>query len=467
MKVTVSKAAVALMRWWVHLYTRGMDHAVADGRRAEVESDLWECLHDGRRDAGLGARSVEIMDRLVRGVPADLAWSIEERWVARSTREHNRRARMNKPLVTVVGLGAVALLAVEAQALWVTRVFFVNSMAVGLIFIAATCAVLLALFMAWKSPNRADARFAALALALSAAWLALMIVPSGTPSLARRVAFSISVSCGTMLFLRFAMVFPRPISLDDLATLRSRSPRARLWPSILRFQSFLISRPAVVWWVGAFLVVLTYVQATYVANPWNLMEVDLDAPLFWVPLFLFIPFTMALSALLVSFLLTSYRVNNEQLRRKIRWLALAALLGFVWAGVAMSSVFAAQLTDIELFERIQDAMMPVFFPVEFFVLLAGFTMAIFYEGAFDARPLIDKTALFGFLGIVLLFLFAGIEVAMSDLVLASVGAPTAASSWIAGGTVALAADPLRNTFKKRVDHWLHETLPATLLAEGP
>jgi hypothetical protein len=69
--------AVALARAWVHVYTRGMPADLRDGRRAEIESDLWEQCHDEaprRRGGGL-----DILGRTLRGVPSDLSWRLQHR----------------------------------------------------------------------------------------------------------------------------------------------------------------------------------------------------------------------------------------------------------------------------------------------------------------------------------------------------------------------------------------------------
>lgn len=75
-----TRAAVRLTRAWVGLYTRGVTPELRHERRAELESDLWEHVRsgagDGRRQA---ATALEIVGRLVAGMPADLAWRSETR----------------------------------------------------------------------------------------------------------------------------------------------------------------------------------------------------------------------------------------------------------------------------------------------------------------------------------------------------------------------------------------------------
>jgi hypothetical protein len=64
--------AVGAARSWVRLYTAGLPADIRDGRRAEVEADIW----DHHREALAEARpfAVELGWRVAAGIPADLAW---------------------------------------------------------------------------------------------------------------------------------------------------------------------------------------------------------------------------------------------------------------------------------------------------------------------------------------------------------------------------------------------------------
>ena len=66
--------ATALVRCWTRIYTVGMPPSERDGRRAEIDSDLWE-----DRDANGGSTwlPLQIVARLALGVPADLLWRVE------------------------------------------------------------------------------------------------------------------------------------------------------------------------------------------------------------------------------------------------------------------------------------------------------------------------------------------------------------------------------------------------------
>ena len=65
--------AVRLVRVWTRAYTLGMPADVRDARLSDIECDLWECQHDVDRPA----RALEILARLLLGMPDDLLWRLE------------------------------------------------------------------------------------------------------------------------------------------------------------------------------------------------------------------------------------------------------------------------------------------------------------------------------------------------------------------------------------------------------
>jgi hypothetical protein len=64
----------AAVRAWTRVYTCGVDAAVRDARRAEIESDVWEQINAEGGDT----RSFDVAARLVLGIPADLRWRIDQ-----------------------------------------------------------------------------------------------------------------------------------------------------------------------------------------------------------------------------------------------------------------------------------------------------------------------------------------------------------------------------------------------------
>src|SRR5262245_14295191 len=68
--------ASRLARVWTSLYTLGMPAGLRDVRQSEIDSDLWEYVHDPDRARDLVAAG-HVLIRLIRGVPDDVLWRIE------------------------------------------------------------------------------------------------------------------------------------------------------------------------------------------------------------------------------------------------------------------------------------------------------------------------------------------------------------------------------------------------------
>ena len=70
----------ALVRGWVRLYTRGLPAPLRDGRRDEIDDDLW-CQHEEALAIGRSARSLDadLVLRLLFGMPADISWRLTYR----------------------------------------------------------------------------------------------------------------------------------------------------------------------------------------------------------------------------------------------------------------------------------------------------------------------------------------------------------------------------------------------------
>jgi hypothetical protein len=68
---------VRLTRRWVALYTRGLPDEIGDRRREEIDADLWceleEASLEGHRPQ---PPHVDILIRLLAGIPADVSWRI-------------------------------------------------------------------------------------------------------------------------------------------------------------------------------------------------------------------------------------------------------------------------------------------------------------------------------------------------------------------------------------------------------
>lgn len=67
------RVATRLALAWAAWYTRDLDPATTRDRRDEIASDVWEQVA-GQADRPAAALAASIAGRVVRGIPADLAW---------------------------------------------------------------------------------------------------------------------------------------------------------------------------------------------------------------------------------------------------------------------------------------------------------------------------------------------------------------------------------------------------------
>lgn len=74
MTAGATRLGIMLLRRWVRFYTRELPPAIAAQRQAQIESDLWEQLHD----SGTRAGSLDILLRLAGGMRDDLRWREEQ-----------------------------------------------------------------------------------------------------------------------------------------------------------------------------------------------------------------------------------------------------------------------------------------------------------------------------------------------------------------------------------------------------
>ncbi len=106
MRSPLLPTAVGLVRLWTRVYSWRLPEPIRNARRAEIESDLWECQQAGTRTAGL---TFQIISRLILGLPDDLGWRFEhDRARFQATRTALALIAGAVTIVTVVwiGLGA-------------------------------------------------------------------------------------------------------------------------------------------------------------------------------------------------------------------------------------------------------------------------------------------------------------------------------------------------------------------------
>ena len=95
------RAVVSVVRAWTKVYTLGLTTEDRARRQQEIESDLWESLHDPEESPS----AWRLLWRLIAGMPDDLGWRVEQPAPAR-------------PLLFAVIFGGVCTLVVMALIAW-------------------------------------------------------------------------------------------------------------------------------------------------------------------------------------------------------------------------------------------------------------------------------------------------------------------------------------------------------------
>jgi hypothetical protein len=92
------RAAIALTRAWVRVYTSRLPSDVAEMRRTEIDSDIWEMQHDSDLRPGLPTTTMALV-RLIGGMPDDIAWHVEN-----ASTEEQMRTRLTVALTAATVL---------------------------------------------------------------------------------------------------------------------------------------------------------------------------------------------------------------------------------------------------------------------------------------------------------------------------------------------------------------------------
>jgi len=173
--------AVGMTRSWVALYTLGLPRELRDGRRTEIDCDLWEqrelAEYTGEPPLGTAA---EIVARAVLGMLSDITWRAQAGLSARP----DRSLKMNEPaymrglvaagvvvalLLVVSGIGAVIDAIVQGE-------LASGQAAFGAISLLAGAAVGSGLLTSRRNPLLGIGLVAAGAITVAAAWYWLLVI---------------------------------------------------------------------------------------------------------------------------------------------------------------------------------------------------------------------------------------------------------------------------------------------------
>ena len=153
---------------------------------------------------------------------------------------------------------------------------------------------------------------------------------------------------------------------------------------------------------------------------------------------------------------TSFRLSDARGRRQILWILLAHIITAFLTLMLLGFHVLAGLTGSAVLTTLRDAIMAAYYPVGWAVTLGGYSLALFYSGAFDLRPVINHSTVVGMCIILLTLLFAAVEEIFESLVAARMGLPAGVGTWVGAASIALCLGPVR----QRVEDFLHRYVPA-------
>ena len=170
----------------------------------------------------------------------------------------------------------------------------------------------------------------------------------------------------------------------------------------------------------------------------------------------------------IRYLRSAYRTASKSDRRRIAWLVHGMVLAF-WAvllvyvlpefyegwaavhdGEGLAVIPGPTLAGIV--RRDVGTLIPVF------LIVGSVAVSVFYSGAIDPELVLKRTTVYGALAVMFLFVFAGIEGLVSELVERSLGLPGLFGSALVGGFLALVIVPLRKRFSRLADRLMPRTV---------
>lgn len=485
-------AVVSLARGWVRLYTMGTDRASAERRRAELESDLWESVHPEGPTGAPVLQAIEVVDRLIRGVPADLLWRLE----ARSARTHSPEetgvvlgsAELQGPRsLTRIGtlvFQVIAFVAVLGAITEVTRqllrvgdfkaaVPLSEPWQVALVVtffcippLTALAACALAVPLVIKADQLEEARTLALFLAfLSLFWAAVFsffyFLPSTEPDQlnfgasfgGRGASAWVYTWCvlAIVSFLRFSALFPRRLTARGF-----RAGHPFTWLGTIQRISL---HPSVVWGFGAVLIFV--MAAPSIGNPyprgsepWTRGAPPVDIT--WHARWILAVLRMVLGYLLVPLgmitigvlnLLSGLLTSTGDERRRSMWIfaGFSTALWMVLVSIPLAFVGG---------ETLPEWLTALAFPGIFLapaVIVACLAVAIFYRGDLDPALMVRRSTVYGLSAVAFVGLYAAGESLLSDFLVGRLGLPGPTGSALIAGLSTMLVLPLRRRLRGAVD----------------
>lgn len=159
-----------------------------------------------------------------------------------------------------------------------------------------------------------------------------------------------------------------------------------------------------------------------------------------------------------------YRVAGSEERRRILWIlgGLVTAAGMVLVGVALLPFVMDEIP----FWMLRGMISAHLFSCAPLAVLGGLAVAVFFHGAIDPVLAIRKTTVYSALGVLALFLFAGIGNFVENTVQRMAGLSEGIGSVLAGGIVAVIVIPIKSRIGRLAERWLPGSVEGNNAAES-
>ncbi|MFG1691131.1 hypothetical protein ACGF5M_03055 [Gemmatimonadota bacterium] len=244
--------------------------------------------------------------------------------------------------------------------------------------------------------------------------------------------------------LRFAIGFPTPLSEEQLDAYFDQTPVSR-WMSQQEHEKNRRNAPVVMRVVQAPLLAALSVALFAVAKLTHAMA--------FYTVVTFGTFGVVIGAYM--YFKVGLKVRPVEERRRILWI----YGGMLASIITMSAIGILPFALVPIVGEMGYALYWMFLAgyapfLGLVVFLLALAVAVFYQGAIDPRLTIKRTTVYGALGVLFLFLFAGIGNFVEDAVQQFSGMSGGIGSIVTGGLIAVVVLPLKGRFSNVADRYL-------------
>ena len=120
MSTVTMRRSMRFVRGWVHTYTAGLQPAVRDARREEIEADLWEQSKEAvLLNRSQSELSSNVLLRWILGIPDDVVWRVGQlRKGNDSGTKETAMVESSTSRTMAFGIGGLALVLLAAALAW-------------------------------------------------------------------------------------------------------------------------------------------------------------------------------------------------------------------------------------------------------------------------------------------------------------------------------------------------------------